>query len=218
MRVIEKLDIEKISLVKNPATGITFTVFKSMDGNGNGEVSDELKSEIEKFFSGDEGTALLKSAAELDAEAQKALQKALELLNKYKEDFPGDVLAAIKALAKYAPAAAADYGKYPAKKSLRRGSIFEMIRKAAYPEEPQEELSSWDKLALTLLAPSIQKNQLQKELEDHVPISKQLEEFPEEDIDELEKYLDDEDVPAREKVEKLMKKFPDYDPWPSLNF
>ena len=54
-------------------------------------------------------------AKEIPEKALKAIGGALNILDKYKDDYPQDILNAIKTLAKYA---AYGYGKYPAKKGM----------------------------------------------------------------------------------------------------
>lgn len=106
-RELKEIDPDEISLVGVPAIRKKFIIIKR---------SQEMDEYIEilKSFHGeeeitDEVVEALK-AGKMPEEATKALKGALNILNKYKDDFPDAILDAIKTLSKYA-----SYG-YPEKK------------------------------------------------------------------------------------------------------
>jgi hypothetical protein len=117
-RRLRKIAIEEISAVDSPATGVQFLICKSKEGA-------TMEKELVDFLGEDFD---LEKA--LGADAKKAVADALGLLTKYKDDFPPDVLGAIKTLTAAIAAEAygspkdkaptkpgeGDYG-YPAKKS-----------------------------------------------------------------------------------------------------
>ena len=70
----------------------------------------ELEELLNEYFEGNWEI----EKKEIPKDALKALKEALTDINKYKADFPGDLLKAVGILAKYA---GYGYGKYPVKKS-----------------------------------------------------------------------------------------------------
>jgi len=115
-RKLKDLDIEEISLVDAGAVRKTFYIKKQR--RSLMDLIDILKDMLgpDTELSDDE----VKKAKELTEDAAKAIAGALKILNKYKDDMPDDVLAAIKTLAKYA-----SYG-YPAKKSADVDFVVEL--------------------------------------------------------------------------------------------
>lgn len=114
-RKLKDIDVDEISLVDAGAVRKKFFIKKRRS------LMDLI--EILKDFLG-EDTELtedeLKKAKNLSDKAAKAISSALNMLNKYKDDMPSDVLTAIKTLGKYA-----SYG-YPAQKAEEVDILGEM--------------------------------------------------------------------------------------------
>jgi hypothetical protein len=90
-RRLRAIVVNEISAVDMPATGERFLVLKSKRG---GEiVNDKLKNLVKEFL----GDFDIEKALGEDAAA--AVAKSLEILNRYREDFPDDVLKACQILA-----------------------------------------------------------------------------------------------------------------------
>jgi len=111
-RKLIDLEVEEISLVDRAATGGRFAIIKRA-------LPEELPQEIDDFL---EGQELEKD----ELAAQEAVAAAIKALKEFEEDFPSDVLAAIKTLSKWSVAATypeapadSDYGK--SKKGLAKG-------------------------------------------------------------------------------------------------
>jgi len=242
-RKLKDIDVDEISLVDAGAVRKKFFIKKRRS------LMDLI--EILKDFLG-EDTELsedeLQKAKDLSDKAAKAISSALNMLNKYKDDMPSDVLNAIKTLSKYA-----SYG-YPAKKAeevdiledltdvekagarlskatieqLKKiaeiinnlvGTAEEKVKKAVgdvdtgnLPDhivakleklqriEEAEELKKQqekDKVITDLLGEVKKQGDLIKKLAKGEPISKQLDDDPEDPDEEKEK----------EKVKKLKTKF-----------
>lgn len=110
-RKIFDIDVDEITLCESASNRKKFFIKKM-------EVKvDDLIKELEKFLAEDEddegilNEEQITKAKELPEKAMEAIKGALNILNKYKDDMPDDVLSAIKTLAKYAA-----YG-YPEKKA-----------------------------------------------------------------------------------------------------
>ena len=115
-RKLIDLEVEEISLVDRAATGERFAIIKRA-------LPEELPQEIDDFL---EGQELEKD----EAAAQEAVAAAIKALKVFEEDFPDDVLAAIKTLSKWAVAGAypeapadSDYGKSK-KGRLAKGGLW----------------------------------------------------------------------------------------------
>lgn len=109
-RKLVELDVEEVSLVDQPATGRRFAIVKRAS----------LPQEVSDFL-GEEG-----ELEKDQAEAQAAVLEAIKKLAIFKRDFPGDILAAVQVLAKWAGEAAyAEEPPPPAeptqKKSVKKG-------------------------------------------------------------------------------------------------
>jgi hypothetical protein len=104
-RKLSDIEVEEVSLVDAAANRKKFAIIKRRHD------MDEL-IKLLKGMMDDAKDEDLEKAKEIPEEASKALKSALTTLNKYKGDFPGDVLDAIKILTKYA---SYGYG-YPEKK------------------------------------------------------------------------------------------------------
>jgi len=128
LRHLEDIDPSEVTLCGLPATRKKFLFFKqdmqrsldtskAMQGDSDIEKRNEvirMDPEIQKLLNeyfGEEVSIEEFEKAELSEEAIKAIKGALNLINKYKADFPDDLKKAVGLLAKYA----AGYG-YPAKK------------------------------------------------------------------------------------------------------
>jgi hypothetical protein len=83
-RKLIDLEVEEISLVDRPANRQSFAIIKSA-----------LPASVQAFL---EGLELEKT----EEEARAAVVKALETLATFEKDFPGDILQAVKVLAKWA--------------------------------------------------------------------------------------------------------------------
>lgn len=117
-RKLFDIDVEEITLCESAANRKKFFIKKSE------EKMEEFIEELKKFMAEDDEDVEkvlteedIEKANKLSDAAIKAIKGALNILNKYKADMPDDVLAAIKALAKYAA-----YG-YPAAKGDEKGGI-----------------------------------------------------------------------------------------------
>jgi Arc/MetJ-type ribon-helix-helix transcriptional regulator len=119
-RKLKDIDVAEISLVDAAANREKFFIVKRRQAM-------EFFELLKKFL-GDEDVSDedIAKAKELSEKAIKAIQGALNILTKYKEDMPSDVLNAIKTLTKYA-----SYG-YPAKKAelTQEEFIEEILQKA----------------------------------------------------------------------------------------
>lgn len=110
-RKLEDIDVEEISLVGSAANRRRFLILKKEIQMGWLELLKSFlggEEENEEFKLTEEDIA---KAKEMSESAIKAISGALNILNKYKDVFPPDVIAAMKTLTKYAA-----YG-YPEKKS-----------------------------------------------------------------------------------------------------
>lgn len=107
-RRIENLEIEEISIVDEPANRRRFAIIKAADPG--------LAKLFSTFLDGIEENM---RKADIPAGAIEALKSALEILNKFKNDFPDDVVAALQVLGQAASASAGarpsngGYGKTP---------------------------------------------------------------------------------------------------------
>jgi len=128
-------------------------------------------------------------AGKLDEKAIKAIQGALNILNKYKDVYPNDVLTAIKTLTKYA-----SYGySYPATKSM---TDEDFINELADVEKAGRKLS---KATIEQLRKALEIIQgLIKEKEDDITKG---EELPPEVVEKLEKLAEYEKA-EKERIEK----------------
>jgi hypothetical protein len=100
-RFLKELDVQFLALCDRAATEKTFYIIKRK------KQMDEFENLLEEFFMDDpnqmEWVRVLKQEAEnLKPDALAAIKEAVELLNEYKDDFPSEVLEAIKTLIKYA--------------------------------------------------------------------------------------------------------------------
>jgi hypothetical protein len=103
-RKLLDIEVEEVSIVDHAANRSKFAIIKRRKA-----MEEELKQLI-KTLNGDEVTDVdLEKAGKMPEEAAKAIKGALAILSKYKDDFPADVLGAIKVLTKYS-----SYG-YPQK-------------------------------------------------------------------------------------------------------
>ncbi|MBA7548617.1 hypothetical protein ES705_41081 [subsurface metagenome] len=129
LRHLQDIDPSEVTLCGLPATRKKFLFFKndmqelldtSEDMQGDSDIKKRnevirMDPEIQKLLNeyfGEEVSIEEFEKAELSDEAMKAMKGALNLINKYKADFPDDLKKAVGVLAKYV----AGYG-YPAKKS-----------------------------------------------------------------------------------------------------
>jgi len=205
-RKLKDIVIDEISLVDKGANKKKFAIIKE----------DEIKELLESFFGedSDAAAAMAKAVEDMDPDMKNAVLKAIELLEPYKEDMPENLLTAVKVLAAAAGASNEGSGEYPANKSADVDLV--KMGHAVLNKDQEAVPSAWQQIYAILAGPEIKKAALEKALESR-PVSKQLEEMPEEDEIELRKFLDDEKVSVQKKIEKLMALDPEFDPWPSLN-
>jgi len=209
-RKLKDIDVAEISLVDNAANQLKFFILKrrqQMD-----EFIELLKSfmgeDDEEFKLSEEDIA---KAGKLDAKAIKAIQGALNILNKYKDVYPADVLKAIKTLTKYA-----SYGySYPAAKSediieeltdvekagrkLSKATI-EQLRKAleilgSLIKEKEDDVTKGEKLSPEIIA----------KLEKLAEYEKKEKERKEKEKLEKEKEREELIKQLKERIEKLEK-------------
>lgn len=103
-RKLVDIDVDEISLVDRTANGHRFAIVKSDAGAEFLELMESFRSE--------EFTALLKAKDE--AGLNKAIERALKLLQPYLQDMPDTMRDAVKLISSYAGAAAG--GGYPPNK------------------------------------------------------------------------------------------------------
>jgi len=187
-RKLKDIDVAEISLVDNAANRKKFYIVKRR------RQMDEFIKLLKSFMGEDDDEFKLSEediakAEKLDEKAIKAIQGALNILNKYKDVYPNDVLTAIKTLTKYAA-----YGySYPAKKSLTE-------------EELIEELTDVEKAGRKLSKATIE--QLKKAMEIIQSLIEEKEEditkghkLPPEIVKKLEKLAEYEKA-EKERIEK----------------
>ncbi len=103
-RALQSIDVNEISVVDSPAVpAARFLVVKSK--RGGADMGDDLKTLIEKFLG--ENFDL----AKLSEDAAKAIEEAVELLQKYVDDMPDDVADAVRKLAALAAGSLEEDGK-----------------------------------------------------------------------------------------------------------
>jgi hypothetical protein len=95
-RKLSDIEVDEVSLVDAAANRKKFAIIKRRH-----QMEEELITLIKAMVDGVKDEDLEK-AKQIPEEASKALKGALTILNKYKGDFPPDVLDAIKTLTKYA--------------------------------------------------------------------------------------------------------------------
>jgi len=229
-RKLKDLDIEEISLVDAGAVRKTFYIKKQR--RSLMDLIDILKDMLgpDTELSDDE----VKKAKELTEDAAKAIAGALKILNKYKDDMPDDVLAAIKTLAKYA-----SYG-YPAKKSADVDFVVELtdiekagarLSKATIEElkkaieilrgiigEREENLKKGASIDLDKLPPELKARleRLQRWEEDQIRKQKEAEEREREELKKKIQELTDtvKKLARGEPVSKQLDDDDDDDPGP----
>jgi len=184
-RKLKDIDVAEISLVDNAANQLKFFILKRR------QQMDEFIKLLKSFMGEDDEEFKLSEediakAEKLDEKAIKAIQGALNILNKYKDVYPTDILKAIKTLTKYA-----SYGySYPATKS----------------EDIIEELTDVEKAGRKLSKATIE--QLRKALEIIRGLIKEKEDditkgekLPPEVVEKLEKLAEYEKA-EKERIEK----------------
>jgi hypothetical protein len=110
LRKLEDIEVEEISLVAVPATRKQFYIIKRSEEMDYPEL-EEFKKSYKSVFGEDLTEEQIAKAKELPKDALNAIKSAAATLEKYKDDFEADLMAALKTLTKYS-----SYG-YPAKKS-----------------------------------------------------------------------------------------------------
>lgn len=208
-----------------------FYLSKSLEvKKGMKELKEQLKDYLGEDFSEEE----FEKAEKLSDKVLNALKGAMNILNKYKADFPDELKKAVGVLAKYA-----GYG-YPAKKSdepYKLEKVIEALEKA-HLEKAGAKLSKNTKKQIQKAIDALKKlldadlkkgegdGELKKELEE---IKKSIEKLGEKDKDEdLKKELDKitKRLETIEKAKGIKKSIDgDGDPgegkgdkWPSFKF
>jgi hypothetical protein len=105
-RKLSDIEVDEVSLVDAAANRKKFAIIKRRQ-HMEKELTELIKAMVDDVKDED-----LEKAKQIPEDAAKALKEALTTLNKYKGDYPDDVLTAIKTLTKYA---SYGYG-YPQKK------------------------------------------------------------------------------------------------------
>jgi len=209
-RKLEDIDVAEISLVDDAANRKKFYIIKRR------QQMEEFVKLLKSFMGEDDEEFKLSEediakAGKLDEKAIKAIQGALNILNKYKDVYPADVLKAIKTLTKYA-----SYGySYPAAKSadiieeltdvekagrkLSKATI-EQLRKAleiieSLIKEKEDDVTKGEKLPPEVVKRLEKLEQLEKAEKERIEKEK---EQKEKEREELIKQL-------KERVEKLEK-------------
>jgi signal transduction histidine kinase len=187
-RKIFDIDIEEISLVDRPANRKRFYIIKQEENMWDQEF-EKLLTE----FLGQEGFEELKKSVEKEIESEKkeklteeainAIKGALNILNKYKDDFPKELKDAVKVIAQFA----AKYPyPYPYPKKTKKDEEGNLI----------EELTDIEKAGRKLSKATVE--QLRKVIE---ILQKLIEEREEET--NVKKSDKKDEVKLEEKIEKL---------------
>jgi len=131
-RTLRDIDVDEISLVDFPATRHKFMIIKSAEVTNTMRELEELLNEFNP--DGNEIELLRKAKDKLPKEMVNDLVKAYKAILKYKEDFPDDLLEAVKVLGKYASYA------YPEGKGIKKSASWPTITAQLFgPKEKEEE-------------------------------------------------------------------------------
>jgi hypothetical protein len=132
-RRLRDIEIEEISLVSKAATRKKFYIVKSQGGVNTMEQLEKLLNELNP--EGNEIEVLRKAKDKLPKEMLDELTKAYKPILKYKDDFPDDLLEAIKILGKYA-----SYGYAgPEGKGIKKAASWPSVTAQLFGTEEEDE-------------------------------------------------------------------------------
>ena len=132
-RHLRDIDIEEISLVSKAATRKKFYIVKNQGGVNTMEELEKLINELNP--DGNEIEVLRKAKDKLPKEMLDELTKAYKPILKYKDDFPDDLLEAIKILGKYA-----SYGYAgPEGKGIKKAASWPSVTAQLFGTEEEDE-------------------------------------------------------------------------------
>ena len=132
-RHLRDIDIEEISLVSKAATRKKFYIVKNQGGVNTMEELEKLINELNP--DGNEIEVLRKAKDKLPKEMLDELTKAYKPILKYKDDFPDDLLEAVKILGKYA-----SYGYAgPEGKGIKKAASWPSVTAQLFGTEEEDE-------------------------------------------------------------------------------
>ena len=132
-RRLRDIEIEEISLVSKAATRKKFYIVKSQGGVNTMEQLEKLLNELNP--EGNEIEVLRKAKDKLPKEMLDELTKAYKPILKYKDDFPDDLLEAVKILGKYA-----SYGYAgPEGKGIKKAASWPSVTAQLFGTEEEDE-------------------------------------------------------------------------------
>ena len=122
-RKLRDMEIDEISLVDRAATGKKFMIIKSSEVRNLKKIADLIEEFSDEVFDETFGREDFEKK-DIPQKVKEGLFKALEALNKYKDDFPDDLTAAIKLLLKFvAVSYGLPAGESPGKKKVKKQAI-----------------------------------------------------------------------------------------------
>ncbi|MQY58472.1 MAG: hypothetical protein GH144_02515 [Clostridia bacterium] len=116
-RKLRDLEIDEISLVDKAATGKKFMIIKSAEVIALKEIADLIEEFSDEVFDETFGRGDFEKK-DISQPVKDELKKALESINKYREDLPSDLKSGMDLLLKFV---AVSYGLPPGKKKLAKG-------------------------------------------------------------------------------------------------
>lgn len=132
-RQLRNIEVDEISFVDFAATGRSFMIIKSAEVSN---IMEELEQLLNEFNpEGYEVGVLRKAKDKLPREMVNELTKAYKAILKYREDFPDDLLEAVKMLGKYA-----SYG-YAEPEGIKKSVSWPSVTAQLFgtEEEPEED-------------------------------------------------------------------------------
>jgi len=122
-RKLRDLEIDEISLVDKAATGKKFMIIKSAEVIALKEIADLIEEFSDEVFDETFGRGDFEKK-NISQKVKDELKKALEALNKYRDDLPSDLKSGIDLLLKFV---AVSYGlpggESPGKKKVKKQQI-----------------------------------------------------------------------------------------------
>ena len=112
-RKLRDMEIEEISLVDKAATGRSFMIIKGVEVIKLKEIADLIEEFSDEVFDETFGREDFEKK-DIPQKIKDELKKALEAINKYKEDLPSDLKAGMDLLLKFV---AVSYGLLPGKET-----------------------------------------------------------------------------------------------------
>lgn len=206
-RKLEDILVDELSICEAAANKKKFFIQKQ-------EKKMEELIEILKSFMGEDELEEedIAKAKEMPDAAMKAIKGALNILNKYKDDFPSDILTAIKTLTKYA-----SYG-YPAKKeALSDEEVIEALEKINV-EKLETKLSKATKDRIMKIIDQLKEileigeKKLKKEIDDFDKLPDDIktkliehQQLKKAEAERIQKEKEDKEKARDEKIEKMEK-------------